>query len=185
MARYKNHLKLEKMKKLFVLCLLTTLVYAPITGQTKKEKRTEKAAKDFEKMKDLIDGKTYSFEAEWATTQQGQRINLITNPNYMEINKDSADIRLPYFGIGHTSTMAYNSTDGGGIVFKGAIENYEVSVNDKKQKIIIKFIGNSKIESSNFLLTVFKSGSSQLSVSSSIRSNITYDGNTGKIKSRE
>lgn len=173
------------MKKLLVLFLLTALVYAPITGQTKKEKRNEKAAKDFEKMKTLMDEKVYSFEAEWATTQQGRRINLITNPNFMHITKDSADIRLPYFGIGHTSTMAYGSSDGGGIVFNGEIENYEVSVDEKKKKIIIKFITNSKIESSNFLLTVFKSGSSQLSVSSSIRSNITYEGNTGKIKPRD
>lgn len=170
------------MKKLLVLILLTAMVYAPMTGQTKKEKRTEKAAKDFEKMKNLIDEKVYSFEAEWATTQQGQRINLITNPNFMRISKDSADIRLPYFGIGHTSTMAYSSSDGGGIVFNGEIENYEVSVDEKKKKIIIKFLTNSKIESANFLLTVFKSGSSQLSVSSSIRSNITYEGNTGKLK---
>jgi len=173
------------MKNLLVFFLLITLVYAPTYGQTKKEKRAEKAAKDFNKIKELIDGKAYSFEAEWATTQQGRRISLVTNPNYLQINKDSANIRLPYFGVAHTSTMAYNGSDGGGITFKGAIENYEVSVDEKKQKIIIKFLTNSKKESSNFILTVFKSGSSNLSASSNIRSNISYDGNTGIIKTTD
>jgi len=173
------------MKKILVLFFLTTLVYAPTYGQTKKEKRAEKAAKDFENTKELIDEKVYSFEADWATTQQGRRINLVTNPNYLQINKDSANIFLPYFGVAHTSTMAYNGSDGGGINFKGVVENYEVSVDEKKQKIIVKFLANSKKESSNFILTVFKSGSSLLSVSSNIRSNISYEGNTGKIKTTD
>lgn len=164
------------MKKIGIMFAIVLLSVSTVVGQSKKEKKEQAAAAEFENIKKLIDSKSYVFEAEWANTFGGKRINLTTNPNYLKITKDSADIFLPYFGVGHTSNN-YKSGEGG-IVFKGILEEYDVVINEKKQTHTIKFKGRNKSELYEFSMLVYKSGNSNVNVNSSGRSGIKYDGKT-------
>ena len=171
------------MKNLWILFLFFTFAASPVIAQTKEEKKKQKeelALKEYETTKALINSKTYNFQAEWATSQKGRRINLSTNPNHLKIENDEADIYLPYFGEVHSSSIGLSTE--GGIVFEGTIENYKVEFNDKKQKAVIKFSANGKYDRFDFTLIVYKSGSSNLNVTSNIRSTIKYDGKINELK---
>lgn len=170
------------MKNLLIiaLCIFTVNI---VFSQTKKEIKAEAAAKEYEKTIELIEGSIFEFVADWATSTGGKRINLITNPNYFKINKDSADIFLPYFGVGHSPSIGL--TDNGGISFKGIMDKYSVKTNDKKQNISIKFTGKAQREQLDFTLTVYKSGSSFLNVNSNARSGIKYDGETKALEDKK
>jgi len=165
------------MKNTLLLILLFSISVGPTFSQSKSEKKKlkqEKAAQEFEETKTRIDSQTYSFVATWANTQKGRRINLTTNPNYLKIDQQKADIYLPYYGEVHMASSGLN--DEGGIVFKGEIENYKVKYNDKKRTTVISFSAAGKSDKFDFTLTVFKSGGSNLVVYSNIRSSINYDG---------
>ncbi len=164
------------MKKLLFL-LLIIIHIGSVFSQSKSEKKKlkqENAIKDFEGTKTWINSKNYSFVAIAAYTQQGRRIDLTTNPNYLKIDQNKADIYLPYYGEVHSSSIGLN--DEGGIIFKGAIEDYKVEFNDKKLRAEITFKAVGKNDDFDFTLTIFKKGGGNLVVYSNIRSSINYDG---------
>lgn len=164
------------MKRSWILLTIVLLSVATLTAQSKKEKKKQAAAEEYERIQKLIESKSYVFEADWADTFSGKRINMTTNANYLKIMKDSADIFLPYFGVGHANNN-YKSGEGG-VTFKGVLEEYDVTVNEKKQTHTIKFKARNKIELFEFSLLVYKSGNSTVNVNSSGRSGIRYDGKT-------
>lgn len=161
---------------LFACLIMTSISFA----QSKKEKKAAESAKKYQEMLKLIESKDYEFEAEWANPQSGRNINLTTNPNFFRIIKDSANIFLPYFGRSFSGGAAM--TGEGGIVFNGTMEGYEMSVNEKKQKIMVQFRGKTKTETYTFNLTIFGGGNTMINVNSNYRSVIKYDGRTQKPK---
>jgi len=164
------------MKKI-VLTLLILIFMVPAIAQTKAEKKKmkqEKAAKGYALLKDLVNKGQINFEADWATTNTGLRINLIGNPNFLKIDGKKADIDMPFFGTAHSASVGFDGN--GGIIFKGEIDNYSVDFNDKKQHVTIKFSTKEKSKSFDFTLTLFGNKNGSLSVSSNSRSNITYSG---------
>ncbi|MEN8125877.1 MAG: DUF4251 domain-containing protein [Bacteroidota bacterium] len=167
------------MKKLVLAILFIAFIF-PVNAQTKKELKKEKAEKEYTKTKTLIDSGIFIFNADWATTQKGNRISLIGNPNFLKIDKENAIADLPYFGVSQSPSVGM--TDGGGIAFEGLINDYVVEYNDKKQKVIIKFSTNNKTENFNVTLAVYKSGNANLDIISNSRNSISYDGKVSKIK---
>lgn len=167
------------MKKTFTLIALLIFVVIPVISQTKEEKKAIKSAtaeKEYEAMKVLINAEIFMFEGEWATSQGGQRINLMSNPTFIKMDTKKADAYFPFFGTAQVA--GYGS--GGGIEFNGNVQNYTVTFNDKKQKATIKF--NAKSETSeNFDVTidVYGSLSATVNINSSNRSSMNY---SGKIK---
>ena len=167
------------MKKI-VLAILFLAFITPVTAQTREEKKKikeEKAAKEYALLKDFVNTKKFNFEATWATTQKGRRINMQSNPNYLKIDNSNAEIYLPFFGTSHSGGAGYG-TDGG-IVFEGDLEKYSVTFNDKKQLANIKFTAKAKSEIFDFTLTIYGNKNANLNVSSNSRSNMSY---SGKIK---
>jgi len=165
-----------------ILVILLTLVLVPITAQTKAEKKEmkeKKAEEEYAATKELINSGNYKFEATWANTLNGRKIDLTTNPNYLKIKDTNADIYLPYFGEVHTPVAPGGD---GGIIFIGQVESYKVDFNIKKQKVIIRFSGKAKNEFFDFTLTVFRNGGSNLNVNSNFRKRISYDGRTSELK---
>ncbi|MDZ7613243.1 MAG: hypothetical protein U5K51_05675 [Flavobacteriaceae bacterium] len=63
------------MKNLNII-LLALLLCNTLLGQNKKDKKTADA-QAYLNLKELITEGTFVFSADWATTQQGDRINLI------------------------------------------------------------------------------------------------------------
>jgi len=151
-----------------------------VFSQSKKEVKKEQEQKEYQEMVELIEGKNFDFEAAWATSQSGGRINLTNNSNFLKIRNDSADIFLPYFGTLSSGVDAVSG--GGGITFSGLMDNYEMTVDDKKQKILIKFNARSNNDTFDFYFTIFRGGNSLVNVNSNYRSAIKYDGTTSKIR---
>lgn len=174
------------MKKIVLIILFGSFIFSPVFGQTKEEKKEEKAkqdVEDFEKMKALIDGKVYEFKADWTTSSQGVRINLMDRSNSLQIKNDSIDVNLAFFGVLQSGSAAINGE--GGVLFKGLMQDYTTSVDDKKRKILIKFKTNKSPDQFQFIMTVFKNGHTSISVSSNVRSSSKYDGTTRAIKIKE
>lgn len=171
------------MKNIILIMLFSSFIVSPIFGQTKEEKKETKAqqdAEDFDKMKALIDGKVYEFKADWTTSSQGLRVNLMSRSNLLQIKNDSVDVNLAYFGVLQAGSTAMNGE--GGIEYKGIMKDYRTSVNDKKKSITIKFNTLKSPDQFEFIMTVYKNGNTNMSVTSNVRSTSKYDGNTGEIK---
>jgi len=168
------------MKNIFLL-IMALVISSNVFAQTKAEKKAMKAKAEQEelaKTKALIDSGTFTFVADWANSQKGGRINMMSNPNFLKIENETADAYLPYFGVVQTPSMSGQ----GGIEFSGDVTDYTVEFNDKKQKTLIRFNAKNGSESFTINLTVFKNGNASLIVSSSGRNSISYD---GKIKETE
>ena len=167
------------MKKYLVLFTFLVLMINLSFAQTKEEKqkiKEETAAREYEATKSLIEAGEYKFVPDWAITQKGRRINLTTNYGYLKINKEIAEAEIPYFGI--AQTLSYSGE--GGIKFNNEDVEYQIEYNDKKQTINIRFEANHKSESYKLILSVFKSGTASLNVSSSKRNSISYNGKITK-----
>ncbi len=163
--------------KRFITILLFLSFIVPVSAQTRAEKKkmkAEKAAEAYAAIKKLVNSAEINFEADWATSNTGRRINLIGNTNYLKIDHTEGDIYLPFFGTAHSSSVGFNGN--GGIEFKGEIENYSTKFNDKKKLVVIKFRTKEKSESFDFTLTLYSNKNANLTVSSNSRSNISYSG---------
>lgn len=180
MVSIKNKIRLVfnlLLMKNLILTLVIIVIAVPMMGQTKSEKKKikkEQNLKDYAATKELIDSGNFQFIAEWARTQKGRRINLISNPNYLKINTMEADIHLPYYGVVHTPSAGFSSE--GGIVVKDVVKNFKIDVKDKKQKITVRFDGKGKNDQYEFILFIYQNKSATLSVNSNSRSSINYDG---------
>ena len=168
------------MKKTILIVFVCMLMNTIVFSQTKKELKKEKEQKEYQDMTTLISGQNYEFEADWATSQSGRRVNLVSNLNFLRIKNDSAQIYLPYFGT--LTSGAAAMTNDGGVEFSGLIENYELTVDDKKKKISVKFNATTKNDTFIFYLTIFKTGNTLINLNSNFRSAIKYDGKTREIK---
>ena len=150
-------------------------------SQTKQDKkRDKKAQKEIEyiAIKELIDSKSYEFEASWANAQRGARVSLIGRSNYLRIKGDSIYTNLSYFGA-RNGTSGY--TDSGGIEINSVFDSYKVEHNDKKAKTIIKISVKNSSESFDLILAVYGGGNGVVTILGSTRSNISYEGEFSEI----
>ena len=176
-----NTFKMLKTLVVFTFLILTINLSFSQTKEEKKKIKEETAKNEYERTKSLIEAGTYIFKADWTTTQKGKRINLTTNYGYLKIDKDKAEANLPYFGVVHAASSATR----GGIIFNSENIIYEIQFNDKKQKVTITFNATQKTENFNLILSVFKSGSSSLDITSSSRNGARYDGKVTELTNSE
>jgi hypothetical protein len=170
------------MKRKYLIIGMFVLAVTFVNAQSKESKKEAKAQaelKEYEEMKVLVNSEVFMFTGEWANSQNGKRINLMGNPTYLKLDKKIADGYLPFFGTAQTG--GYGA--GGAIEFKGNVENYTWSFDDKKQKAIVKF--KAKGDTSEYFdvtITVFRSLSTTVNINSSSRSTMSYN---GRIKTLE
>ncbi len=167
---------MKESKRILALLLLLSISLVG-TGQTKKEKKELKAQQEEEQfagMKNHIESGTYEFNADWANSFQGKRVNLVTNPNYLRLDQDKARIYLPYFGVAHNSAPAYSNM--GAMEFEGSVDNYKVKINDKKKQVVVTFRCRAEKEVIDFTLSVFPDGNARLNANSNVRTSVNYDG---------
>lgn len=158
------------------LVVVFILVSSVVFAQSKKENKKIKKEKEYQEMKLLIEAKKLEFVGDWASPQNGQRINLIGNYNYLRIIGDSLFTYMPYYGVRTAGGGAYSNS--GGIKINNIMTKYEVEYNDKKQKIQLKFSASDDYETIEFFMTLYGGGSSNINVNSNSRSFISYDGKT-------
>ncbi|WP_157812171.1 DUF4251 domain-containing protein [Polaribacter sp. ALD11] len=106
-------------------------------------------------------------------------INLIGNSNFFRIKNDRIHIDLPYYG---QQQMSRGYTSDGGIKFKGAAAKVVKIYNAEKGAYVLKYSLNAENENYEVLLTLYANNKSNLNVSSSHRSNISYTGSWSALK---
>lgn len=189
------------MKNNILLAMLFVFSLTMTSAQTKAEKKAlklEKAEAAYSNIKALIESGEYEFEASWAiplgneisrinfvgnNTFFGNRINLTGSSNYLKMDGKNADLFLPYFGTVHRTTSY--SRPGNGLEFKGEFEDLEVNYIDSKRKIDIEFEVNTNREQLRAHLTVGASGTAYLSINSSNRLSIRYNGKIKPLQIKE
>lgn len=100
-------------------------------------------------------------------------INLIGNSNYFRVNNDSISFELPYYGVRQIGGT-YGSDVG--LKFEGIPEKTSTTFNKKKNRYSLKYIVKTKDENLNINLILFVNNKATLSINSSHRSNISYNG---------
>jgi len=147
--------------------------------KTKQQIKEEQKAAKQKATEALVDSKEYEFQADMAYPQGTRSINMTTNPNFLRFRKDSIHSEMPFFGRAY-SGVGYGTDNGGGLDFKGAIQNY--SIKKGKKNFIIKADVKGDADSYNILLTVYFDGGADLSINSTKRSPISYRGRINKLE---
>jgi len=167
------------MKRNLLIIYFIALSSITLTAQTKKEKKAAAKEKGYAYTKTMIESGKYYFEAKIATTSKGERIDISSDSNNLIINKDNANINLPYFGV--TQSPISGASSNTGIIFDGKIKDYTVTYNDKKRKTNIRFIANGHTGNFKISIVVKTTGISYLTVNSTGRNTISYTGITNPI----
>lgn len=107
-------------------------------------------------------------------------INLIGNPNYFKIYKDSLSVALPYYGE-QQLTGNYGGTNTG-VTFNGKPQKQETTFDAKKQIYELKFWVKSKIDSYVFSVTLLPNKTSRLFVNPTNKTYIDYSGDWKTIE---
>ncbi|WP_430966795.1 DUF4251 domain-containing protein [Spongiimicrobium sp. 2-473A-2-J] len=155
------------------------------------EKTTARYFQDTKALDELVAQQAFKISADWAqpmaTNSLNQlanagllppgstinRINLVGEANYLKVEGDTVSAYLPYFGERQMSG-GYNADQG--ITFKGVPKNFEITKNEKKQRYVMRFQINNKTETYQVNAELFPNLSSTISVNSSQRFVIRYDG---------
>ena len=183
---------MKKSSFLFVLLIFGFTCSFSQTKSERKQAKKDRIAASYLNTKALITSGKFLFQANSAMPLgndianiglslpggagvfQGNRVNLTGNTNFIRLNKSKADIFLPYFG--RVFVPRLSSTGNSGISFKGEIEDFKVVFNDNKNRLDIKFETHDGKESLDFHLRVNSNGNTTLTLSSSNRQTITYQG---------
>lgn len=163
------------MKKQFILVVLT-LSIGFLNAQSRSEKRNKSKAQSeiqYASIKSLLDSREYKFQADRVLPATGGSITAVNLLNYISVNQNEIEGRLPYFGE-IRSGNGYNHN--GTLQFKGEIENYKVLHKDKKNTVIITFIARNKSERFDITLFAYEEGWAKAVVRSMDRNTISYQG---------
>ena len=122
-------------------------------------------------VQNLVNSKHYIFEAQTMTPQRGGLKQL--TPGYsLKIAGDSLISYLPYFGRAYTAPI--NPSDAG-YDFVSTDVDYKVA-KKKKDSYQISMHTKDKINTTDFLLTVYNNGNAYLQVTSNNRQPISFRG---------
>lgn len=164
------------MKKHGIL-MVVVLLLASCSSTSKLSDEEKKVRLD--ELVQLVESGNFSFEAQSASPSGGQTIQL--SSSYSLDRKDGEfNAYLPYFG------RAYMATPGGsgGVEFKGEGEDLEVTRNDKKNMVELRFSIDSDEDRYELFLSVGISGFGNLTVTSQKRSTISYYGSFSELKEK-
>lgn len=162
------------MKKLATLLILAIAcaAFTPLQAQ-----KANKKDEQFKEMKALIESGRYEFRVQSVQPTGARTVN--PSSIYTMVAKDSTfKAHLPYFGRVFQPTIGGS----GGIVFDGTPENLEISLNEKKRMVNVKFRIQGDQEKYDLYLSVGSSGYGSLNASSQNRQAITYSGIISPLK---
>ncbi|MBN1926422.1 MAG: DUF4251 domain-containing protein [Prolixibacteraceae bacterium] len=165
------------MKTIAVISLL--LVSIPFYAQnTKKELKEARKAEEFKQMKEIIEARDFMFVADYALPTSGSSISLTTNPNHLTFSGDSVYCDMPFFGRAYQVDFDFDA----GIDFSGIPHFFDVTENERRNKILVRFKIRGDFDLFNCSLTITGVESATLTINSNNRASISY---WGKIKEKE
>lgn len=156
------------------------------------------------KVEELVTNKSFEIDSQWAfpritstmislqntgflpTNSTAGMIDITGHRNYFIFDKDSVKANLPYYGERQLGS-AYNTTNGGGIMFDGVPENLK---SEKTKKGNYKFNfnikgSNNSTETYKVSVLIYKNASAKINVYSSHRLTIEYKGKLRELKKEE
>lgn len=172
---------MKRIKKV-VVALLVLGLSANSFAQTKKEKKEAKLAKseaEYKALKSLVEPGSFRFDAENMSTAKGLHRNIQGDNYFLKVDDGNSEASLPYFGVAQSAGFGASS----GIEFNTAIEDYGVTYDDKKRRAVIKMNVKTSDESLQVIITA-TGGISSVSVTSSRRNRISYDGKITALKTK-
>jgi len=148
---------------------------------------------------EMVASKEFKFDAEWARPiatsslnsiansgilppgNNASNINIMGNGSYFKMEGDSVSADLPYFGERQMGG-GYDSETG--IKFEGIPDDLKIEKDETKQRYDIRFQIKKKAEVYQVQLTLFPSLSATMSVTSSQRFAIRFDGKVSKVEEK-
>ena len=121
------------------------------------------------------------------TGNTATRINVRGDGNFIELQDSIATSYLPFFGEQQMSTGNYGGTDSA-IQFEGMLKDYSVERHSKKDGFVIEFTTKQKnhnTESFDVSIIVFLNKKADITVLSSHRNFIRYEGQLTFVPTRE
>jgi hypothetical protein len=160
---------MKTFKNIFILVLIVSAGFSTANAQTTK--KDKKAAKEAA-IKSSVDARNYTFNANYVLPQRGGG-RVLTSLYDLRVTKDSVIAFLPYFGRAYFD-VPYPAGDGG---IKFTSTKFEYKVEEKKKggwEITIN--PQDAKNTRRLILSVSPDGYASLSVSSTNRDMIMFDG---------
>ena len=156
-----------------LLLLMSGSLMAQETRSEKKQMKTEQRQAAYERTKALVISGDFVFEALWAFPQSGTVVNVVGNNNRFEIKDGMTLGSMQYFGTAYTSRQNIMNQN---LVMDGAVEDWKIITNDKRQKVLVRFVTTKKREVYDMEVSVAAGGNAVVIVSSSLRDPMRYEG---------
>ncbi|MFC7357184.1 DUF4251 domain-containing protein [Jejudonia soesokkakensis] len=156
------------------LLTLLILVLSLVSCTSISTTTTETTLESFEDLQQFVQTKNFEFEADWALPLGGNRINLISNPNYLRLRGDSISTYLPYFGVRRSG---FSNTSNTGIQIEGVYTDLKIKDEPSKNKIELNFDVKDESEFYSVHMIIYGNGRTSVSFNSIHRDYIQYEGN--------
>jgi hypothetical protein len=167
---------MKTLVKIFLALFIAFSAMAPAAALYKKsEKKAAKAAA----IKQMIESKDFTFEANYAYPSYG--IQRYLTPNYdLRVTPDTVVSYLPFMGVAYSSA-GFNSGDDNGIKFTSTDFTY-TSQAKKNGTFYVVIKPKDAKNASQLALTISPTGSADLTVLSTYREQMRF---TGIIKEKQ
>ena len=173
------------MKTLIRIFFLLAVVFTGLNTASGQSSKKERQAAKTAEIKKMVDAGNYVFKANYANPMRGGQRTL-TSEYDLKVSKDTIAAFLPYFGRAY---VAPTDPTKGGIEF--TCTNFDYTTKQAKNgnwDIVIKPKDknlNEMTDVQSMRLSVTASGYASLSVTSSNRDAITFEGYIEKVKGRD
>lgn len=174
--------------------MMFTVILSCLIGCTSSKAPSEA---EISQLQGFMQQKSFEFNADWANPMATRslnsisnaglfppgsnagRINLIGNPNYLRIKGDSVSGYLPYYGE-RQFNAGYGSASG--IEFDGVAESYTGAYDSKEKAYKIQFKTRNNAERYTIIMLIYPNKKANVSVASSDRFSIRYDGDVKELE---
>lgn len=163
-----------------VILVSVSTLFAQETRFTAKERRAAQKAEQIEKTRVLIESGVWQFNANTMLPASGRSRSLTTSCKVV-VDKLELNCYLPYFGTAYRASYGSNESP---LSFKGEIPDIKVET-WKKGGWIIKFTTSNRNDRLDFTFYVSDTGSASLTVNSTDRQHISFNGDLTEIESGE
>lgn len=160
--------------KTIALLLLMVFPLVLLNAQENKKSKAEKEAQKYTEIKNLLDAKTFVFEARQANPSSGKSIQLTSFFN-AKITGDSVYSYLPFYGVAYKTD--YGSTTSP-YHFAQGIKDYTYS--ESKKGFNIEFEVKNKMDIIRYYFSISQTGYASLDVTSTDRRSISFYGTIEK-----
>lgn len=164
------------MKSLLIPVVALALI---ISGCKASSSTSEKKDARYEQMTALIEGGEFEYRVQSANPMGGRTVQ-ITSSYTLEAKEGIYKAYLPYFG------RAFSASYGGsgGVEFEGEPTDLKITKDDKKRTITISFSIKDKDESYECKLVTGGGGNGNLTIASTKRQTISYQGMVSEVSSK-